>query len=829
MKILYIIALSFCSIAIIHAQPNPCPSPAFMTPYCSQACILCDLDGFTGINSDTTKGETPPGFCTSWINHMQWIGFIAASVNLTVKVNVTNCLSYNGEGLEIGFYKGIDCKNYQLVSNCNTNIPVNTSALITNKVPLEIGQYYYVVMDGSAADICKYEFSVISGSTKAYPLTSSGSIIGPTKPCLGTKSNYSIKVPLSAVNIEWTFDGNKISTDSIISLNWQSPGDHQLCVNCSNICEKAPPSCIDIKVVEVKPTKIIKSLCEGDCLLIADTLLCKSGSYDIHTISTEGCDSMIHVDLKIIPHTDTTLNFKICQGESVTVAGIIYNKTGKYLKQINNWLGCDSTITLNLIVNPLSTNQLSYNICAGDSIVIGSNSYTQTGKYQLILTNWLGCDSIVNLDLKTIVCEIKGNVSSTPLKCFGDKNGKLDFTINTGTPPFKYTWELIGNTSVNGNGIINNLNEIISIPNLTEGEYVITIIDTFGNDVIIQAAVSSPEPLELTLQNSNYNSYNISCYGSTDGIIKTFVKGGTPPYSYLWKPGNFQSNTINNLPDGNYFVTVTDINNCVIENKTILIQPDSLAIQLSIVQPDCSSPSSGIINIDSVYGGVQPYNFNFNGINSTNTASYDKLIAGNYSFQVIDKNNCIKTINSILQNPLIPEIELGPDLTINLGEQIILHSYNNQFIDKYKWSFKDGLSCNDCPNPIASPFVNTTYILEAISPTSCIALDSINIQVIKNRRVYVPNAFSPNGDGINDKLTIFAGPEVLKIKSFNVFSRWGEHLFVQSDFPPNQLNYGWDGKARNKEMGPATFVWFAEIEFLDGEVILYKGDVNLIK
>ncbi len=829
MKIIYIIAISFFSIAIIQAQPNPCPSPAFMTPYCSQACILCDLDGFSGINSDTTKGETPPGFCTSWINHMQWIGFIAASVNLTVGVKVTNCLAWNGEGLEIGLYQGIDCKNYKLVSNCNTNIPNNTSATFTNKVPLVVGQYYYVVMDGSAADICNYEFSVISGSTKAYPLTSSGTIIGPTKLCLGSQASYYINVPLSATNIQWTLDGNNISKDSIISLNWLVPTAHQLCVNVSNICEKAPPSCIDIKVIEVMSTNIVKSLCEGDCLKVADSLLCKTGIYDIHTASAEGCDSIIHVDLKIIPKSNTTLDYTICEGKNVVVGANSYTKSGKYQLVLSNWQGCDSTIAINLQVNPNSIKNLNYTICEGDSIVIGGVNYTQTGDYQQVLMNQYGCDSTVNLNLKTIICNIKANLTVTPVKCFGNKNGQLDFSVFSGTPPFIYNWEMIGNSSINGNGTISSLNKSIFIPDLSLGDYLITIIDTFGNKAVLKGTITSPAKLELALINSNYNNFGISCFGLTDGSIVASVNGGTPPFKYLWEPANNLSNTINNLAVGNYSLTVTDTNNCIIENNTSLNQPDSISIKLSVIQPDCSSNSSGTITLDSASGGVSPYNISFNGSSVSSITTFDKLVAGDYALQLTDKNNCKKQLNTTLINPLIPTIDLGPDLTINLGEQVLLHTYNNQFVDKYTWELKDGLSCYDCPNPVATPFINTTYVLNVISPTACTYTDSINIKIIRNRRVYVPNAFSPNGDGINDKLTIYAGPEVLKIRSFQIFSRWGEHIYEELNFPPNQSNFGWNGKAGNKEFGPGTFVWFAEIEFLDGEVLLYKGDVNLLK
>jgi len=94
----------------------------------------------------------------------------------------------------------------------------------------------------------------------------------------------------------------------------------------------------------------------------------------------------------------------------------------------------------------------------------------------------------------------------------------------------------------------------------------------------------------------------------------------------------------------------------------------------------------------------------------------------------------------------------------------------------------------------------------------------------------VPNAFSPNGDGANDVFQIFAKPgTVKKIKSFLVFSRWGETVYQYFNFQPNNQDYGWDGMYRGQQMKPAVFAWFAEIEFTDGKTEVFEGDVTLVR
>ena len=99
----------------------------------------------------------------------------------------------------------------------------------------------------------------------------------------------------------------------------------------------------------------------------------------------------------------------------------------------------------------------------------------------------------------------------------------------------------------------------------------------------------------------------------------------------------------------------------------------------------------------------------------------------------------------------------------------------------------------------------------------------------KTRPVYIPNVFSPNGDGENDVFFIQAGPSVVEIKSFLVFNRWGESVFEINNVPPNSESFGWNGTFRGEILNPGAFAYFAEIEFIDGIVEIYKGDVVLLR
>jgi gliding motility-associated-like protein len=111
----------------------------------------------------------------------------------------------------------------------------------------------------------------------------------------------------------------------------------------------------------------------------------------------------------------------------------------------------------------------------------------------------------------------------------------------------------------------------------------------------------------------------------------------------------------------------------------------------------------------------------------------------------------------------------------------------------------------------------------------CVATDLLTVFVNHPDEVFIPNAFSPNNDGINDVLMVFAGEDVAVIKSFLVFNRWGETVFDVYNFPPNDPAFGWDGDYRSKRYNNAVFVYMAEVEFIDGTVKLFKGDVAIIK
>ena len=197
-----LIFFNIFALSIVYAQPLPCMDPPRMTSFCVDACIICDIDGFTGRNDNTDPGEAPPTFCTTTVHNGQWIGFIAGSERLRIRLDVSNCENARiFSGLEVGIYEGIDCDNFKLVSECNGDVPV--SAVFTAN-DLTIGQYYYLVMDGNGGSICDWTFTVLEGDTRVDPLETSGTMDGVFEVCPNIENFYSLDFPVGATEFAWT-------------------------------------------------------------------------------------------------------------------------------------------------------------------------------------------------------------------------------------------------------------------------------------------------------------------------------------------------------------------------------------------------------------------------------------------------------------------------------------------------------------------------------------------------------------------------------------------------------------------------------------------------
>jgi len=186
----------------------------------------------------------------------------------------------------------------------------------------------------------------------------------------------------------------------------------------------------------------------------------------------------------------------------------------------------------------------------------------------------------------------------------------------------------------------------------------------------------------------------------------------------------------------------------------------------------------------------------------------------------------VDTSFTVLNDNVFSIVASPHDTTIDLGysaDLIVVPNGGN--IASIIWQPSNGLNCSNCVAPTASPVQSIYYIATSTSDSGCVASDRVNITVIPKYVIFIPNVFTPNGDGNNDFFEVFGNKEAWKQFEVQVFDRWGEKVYDSND-----MNFKWDGVYKGKMMQPAVFVYQIHIVYLDNYTDkLYKGSVTLVR
>ncbi|MGH1335064.1 MAG: DUF6923 family protein [Aureispira sp.] len=336
----------------------------------------------------------------------------------------------------------------------------------------------------------------------------------------------------------------------------------------------------------------------------------------------------------------------------------------------------------------------------------------------------------------------------------------------------------------------------------------------------------------LTTAPINYtlNSTPIICEQST-GTATVAATGGTGSINYQWSTGE-QSANIEGLAAGNYVVSISDGTGCVIEANTTVVQ-EEVTVQTFLTNRDqkCFDKRDGFIVVDSSRGGYPPYQYALNGGNFGAATNFEDLLAGNYMLQTKDRFGCRNELQLTLDPPLFAlQIAAPQDTSLHLGGHLTKAISQNTLTPvAYVWAPSTGLSCTDCQAPQLQALETTTYTIIGTDVQGCTDTTDWTVTVDQSPRVFVPNAFSPNGDGLNDLLQVYSPGDVVKVLDFQVFSRWGELVFQQKDFLPNYPAYAWDGRFKGQNMPSGIFVYKIEVLLVDGRTEILSGDVTLFR
>jgi gliding motility-associated-like protein len=256
--------------------------------------------------------------------------------------------------------------------------------------------------------------------------------------------------------------------------------------------------------------------------------------------------------------------------------------------------------------------------------------------------------------------------------CFGEATGKIEVVGYGGTP--EYSYSLIGKNylgevvSVLPSATLNNIYEF---GNLKAGIYTLTVKDKNGCEISIPTKIEIKQPaapLSIDGDVKDYNGFNVSCFGKTNGDIKVIVAGGVPPYRYQWSgPNGFSSTSLNitNLAAGQYIFTLKDANDCVLTQNFQVFSPEKIEVELLAQNVLCGGENNGNIFIRSVKGGNGSYQFVWvkDGVGEIKRSFIPEDLRnigpGRYTLITTDANFCEDIQTFVITEPVPLVISLG--------------------------------------------------------------------------------------------------------------------------------------------------------------------------
>ncbi len=407
------------------------------------------------------------------------------------------------------------------------------------------------------------------------------------------------------------------------------------------------------------------------------------------------------------------------------------------------------------------------------------------------------------------------STTSTDATCFLAPNGSADVTVSGGTSPYTYLWSDGQPTA--------------SATSLVAGSYTCTVTDANFCTATASALVNEPQDMIISA-----SATAVKCIGDANGTISVSATGGTPPYNFSATQDftNFvfaTNGVIQGLAVGVYTVIVADDNGCT---KTILVtvpdaSPDNFTTSTDSTSCYGDDYNDGGAHIIATSVQNSPYQYGIDGGPLSYSGDFYNLSAGSHTITAVNFNGCTSTVPVFVLEPLPIVVDVVPDTVIlPLGESAPVQVvYLNASGVSYLWEPPTGLSCMDCPDPTVSVYHRGDYVVTVSSLASngsCFGTATLHVEVEPHKPVFIPNSFTPNGDGNNDRFLIFG--EDIKTVDLKIFDRWGELVFKT-----NNMLSGWDGTYRGQLSQPAVFTYTAKVTFLDDKTFEKYGSIALIR
>jgi gliding motility-associated-like protein len=579
-----------------------------------------------------------------------------------------------------------------------------------------------------------------------------------------------------------------------------------------------------------------------------------AGIYTVTVTDSNGCqnDDTIALTVNALPVPSITGTLAFCQGDNSNLnAGGGYSQYqwsngsstqvinvttgGNYAVTVTDNNGCSGStsvnITVNQLPNPVITGQGV--ICQGDAAVwnagngysgyLWSNgttaqtiSVSTAGTYSVTVTDINGCSNSTSSSLSVNPLPTATVAGSTDI-CIG---ASTTLTFNfTGTAPFNYVYTNGGN-NFTGTATGNTGSQTVS-PTSTMTYTLVSVTDANCAGTISGNATVTVNPLPQPLITGDLSI----CDGETTLLAAT---PGFP--SYNWSNGANAANQLTGTA-GIYTVTVIDNNGCEGTSPAVNLVVNAVPV-ISFTNDTsltCAVPNINFTNL-STYDSGSDISWNFGDGGTSNEASPSHIFTQpgtyNISLTITTPAGCTSTASSSVEITFYPlpdaDFVTSPDVTTVFNGKITFVDRSSYAV-KWHWQFGDGAD-SDLQNPVHYYNEVGDFRVKLTVENIAGCVDEYE-EVIPINPFYIPNAFTPNGDGINDNF--FDAGYILDVSSYNmkIFNRWGQLVFTGTD-----VNQHWEGLDHDGNPAPqGTYVYSIQVTTRGGKDYVFNGQVNLIR
>jgi len=477
-------------------------------------------------------------------------------------------------------------------------------------------------------------------------------------------------------------------------------------------------------------------------------------------------------------------------------------------------LGCSGNMngTITLTGNG-GNGPLTYSIDTTNYQVGGSFTGLAAGTYTVGIQDSAGCQllgSTLTINEPTMV--VIDSELMVDISCTGAADGTITIVASGGTGSYFYSIDG-GTTLVNTTGVFTGL---------PAGSYDVFLIDT--DTCVAQGStftLTDPPGISITSETKT----DIDCPGDADGTIDIVATGGTAPLTYSIDTVDFTNTTGNftNLDTGTYYIMVQDSNGCIQMGSTLVITAPATAITLTdsvVGVTGCSGNSNGAIFLTGTGGsGSLAYSIDGGTTFDNGGGIFANLAGGSYDLAAQDDNGCILlgAIVTVSELPLLLVVEQSSSDPAkgNCDGSITVMASGGTPNYTYLWD-----DTANQTNSSATNLCGGDYIVLVTDANGCTSTLTITL-LSPDNDIFIPTAFSPNGDNENDKLLVRGSYAAITMV---VYNRWGEKIFETK-----VKDHGWDGTQNGTNAPSDSYGYYIELVMTDGSTQVYKGDILLVR